>query len=121
MTKFKTNSKEVWLTIDDGPHPEDTPLILDLLDQYQAKATFFVIGTRVERHPDLVACIANRGHRLGNHSHSHRVASFWCLPKQSVCREIDQCTEVLENLTGQRCAWFRAPVGMANWHVHAAI
>jgi peptidoglycan/xylan/chitin deacetylase (PgdA/CDA1 family) len=121
VTRFNTGSKEVWLTIDDGPHPEDTPRILDLLDKYHAKAAFFVIGTHAEEHPELIASIVRRGHRLGNHSYKHRVASFWCLPKQSVSREIDNCSKVLEKLTGQRCEWFRAPVGMANWHVHAAL
>lgn len=59
------------LTFDDGPNPAWTPQVLDLLDRYDAKATFFVVGYLAERHPDLVAEIARRGHTVANHSYSH--------------------------------------------------
>ena len=54
VTSFPTDKKEVWLTIDDGPDPHDTPMILDLLDEYNAKATFFVIGKKAKTHPELI-------------------------------------------------------------------
>ena len=68
----------VWLTLDDGPDPLNTPAILDLLDAYGVKATFFVIGEKAEQHPDLIREIARRGHQIGNHTWSHPQASFWC-------------------------------------------
>ena len=65
------NKKSVLLTFDDGPHPESTPLVLDLLDKFDAKAFFFVVGERVEERPDLARDIISRGHLIGNHTFSH--------------------------------------------------
>ena len=59
------------LTFDDGPHPENTPRILDALDHAAARATFFLQGAEVERHPALAREIVRRGHQVGNHGHSH--------------------------------------------------
>ena len=67
----KTKEKLIYLTFDDGPSPELTPLILDLLDEYGWKATFFCTGEKVQKHPELYAEILNRGHRMGNHTFSH--------------------------------------------------
>lgn len=61
----------VYLTFDDGPHPRITPWVLDLLEQYNAKATFFCIGKNVIEYPEVYADILARGHRVGNHSHNH--------------------------------------------------
>ena len=67
----KGNSPRVYLTFDDGPIPEVTPWVLDLLDKYEAKATFFMVGQNVERHPALLEEIKNRGHAIGNHTLHH--------------------------------------------------
>ncbi len=64
-------SPSLYLTFDDGPTPEITPTVLDLLDQYQAKATFFCLGRNVERFPDIFREIQARGHATGNHTYSH--------------------------------------------------
>lgn len=61
----------IYLTFDDGPHPQITPWVLDQLEQYKAKATFFCIGKNVVEYPDVYADILARGHRVGNHSHNH--------------------------------------------------
>ncbi len=61
----------VYLTFDDGPIPEITPWVLDLLAQYRAKATFFVVGENVEKHPDIYASILEAGHHVGNHTYHH--------------------------------------------------
>ncbi len=111
---------EVWLTIDDGPDPGDTPRLLDLLDAYNARATFFVRGDRARSFPDLIPEIVRRGHGLGNHTDSHPQATFWCLGPGRLRREIGACNEVLRDLTGQSPRWFRAPVGMVNPFVHQA-
>ena len=68
---IETNEKEIYLTFDDGPHPEITPQVLDILDKYNAKATFFCVGDNVRKHPDTYELILNKGHKTGNHSYSH--------------------------------------------------
>ena len=67
----KTKEKIIYLTFDDGPTPELTPLILELLDEYGWKATFFCVGENVEKYPELYQEILNRGHRTGNHTFNH--------------------------------------------------
>jgi len=66
-----TNAKEIYLTFDDGPTPEITPWTLDVLNQYQAKATFFCIGSNAAKHPDIFKRLLKEGHSLGNHTHNH--------------------------------------------------
>lgn len=110
-TRFATDRPEVWLTIDDGPDPDDTPRILDLLDRHGARATFFVIGERAARHPGLVAEIRRRGHDLGHHTHTHPTGTFWCATPSRLAGELDRPLETLAGL-GARPAWFRAPVGI---------
>lgn len=66
-----SNKKVIYLTFDDGPIPEVTPWVLDVLDQYEVKATFFCVGENVWRHPDLYQEILRRGHRTGNHTYNH--------------------------------------------------
>ncbi len=68
---YMTNTKSVFLTFDDGPSPEVTPWVLDQLDKYDAKATFFCIGKNAELYPELVEEIRKRGHSIGNHTYSH--------------------------------------------------
>ncbi len=66
------NDKVLYLTFDDGPIPETTPLILDLLDKYNAKATFFCLGKNVKENPELFQMILDKGHTVGNHTYSHK-------------------------------------------------
>ena len=111
---------EVWLTIDDGPDPHDTPRLLDLLDAADARATFFVRGDQARTHPELVREILRRGHGLGNHTDTHPQATFWCLGPRRLAREISGCQATLQSLTGAAPRLFRAPVGMVNPFVHPA-
>lgn len=69
--RIPTNRKELYLSFDDGPVPESTPWILDLLGAFQAKASFFCVGQNIERYPGLVRRIHTEGHTLGNHSYNH--------------------------------------------------
>lgn len=69
--KVPTEGKNIYLTFDDGPVPEVTPEVLDLLDEYDAKATFFCVGENVEKHPEVFAEIIRRGHSVGNHTFHH--------------------------------------------------
>jgi len=122
ITRFRTTHREVWLTIDDGPDPQDTPEILSLLSQYQVRATFFLIGKRAARHPELVREILRRGHTLGNHTFTHPEASFWMAHPSRLHQEIDHCAEVLSTITPQaQVSGFRAPVGMVNLFLHPAL
>ena len=68
---FPRLSRDIYLTFDDGPTPGITPWVLEQLEQFNAKATFFCIGKKVEKHPDLFQKVINHGHSIGNHSYSH--------------------------------------------------
>ncbi|HSI08075.1 MAG: polysaccharide deacetylase family protein [Rariglobus sp.] len=113
-TRFETSEKEVWLTIDDGPDPDDTPRILDLLDQHRARATFFLIGERIALHPALIAAIRARGHEIGHHTQTHPCASFWCASRARVRRELDKALTVLTAGGQPAPTRFRSPVGFKN-------
>jgi len=69
--RFNTDKKVVYLTFDDGPIPELTPWVLDLLDKYDIKATFFCVGDNVQKHPEIFQIVQDRGHRIGNHTFHH--------------------------------------------------
>jgi len=116
----RTPGPDVWLTIDDGPSPE-TLAVLDLLDQYDAKASFFMVGKRAQAHPELVHEVLRRGHDLGNHSHSHPQARFWALGPAQMAREIGQCQQALTAIAGAPPRWYRSVVGMTNPFVAAAL
>lgn len=123
-TRFVTGKREVWLTIDDGPEPATTGPMLDLLDRHGARATFFVIGEKAAAHPALLAEIRARGHTLGNHTHTHPLASFWCAGPGRTAREIERCAAVLRSTapTGEApTAWFRAPAGVKTFFLRRVL
>jgi peptidoglycan/xylan/chitin deacetylase (PgdA/CDA1 family) len=101
------------LTLDDGPDPEVTPRVLDLLDAHRAKATFFCIAQRAQAQPALLRDIVARGHDVQNHSHAHR-HDFSLSGPGSLRREIERAQDVLAGLSGQRPHCFRAPAGLRN-------
>ena len=105
---------EVALTFDDGPDPEVTPQVLDLLDAHGAQASFFCIGRRVEQYPELTREIVQRGHLVENHTfhHSH---SFAFRLYGGLKREILRAQDAIEGTTGRRPSYFRAPAGMRNF------
>lgn len=108
-------AKHVWLTIDDGPDPGDTPRLLDLLNQHGARATFFFIGAKAAQHPELVREVVKRGHTLGNHTMTHPQFWFWAYVNGAARREIRECQRVLTEITGGTAPqWFRAPAGLKN-------
>jgi peptidoglycan-N-acetylglucosamine deacetylase len=117
VTRFATDRREVWLTIDDGPDEADTPRILDLLDRHRARATFFVIGERAARHPGLVREIIRRGHGVGHHTHTHPLYTFWYAVPSRVRRELDDGLAALRK-AGAQPSWFRSPVGIKNFFLH---
>lgn len=105
ITRFETDRRELWLTIDDGL-TDDTPQLLEMLDAHGVRATLFVKGT-----PAADEVLA-RGHTIANHSATHPSGTFWCIGPRALAREIDG---------GVRSHWFRAPVGMKNPFVHPAL
>lgn len=112
---------EIALTFDDGPDPDVTPRVLDLLDQAEMRATFFCIGRKVEAHPGVAAEIARRGHRVENHTQNHPHL-FACYPAPALRREIEDAQKAIEHATGRRPRLFRAPAGLRNplldWVLH---
>lgn len=104
---------EVALTIDDGPDPLVTPMVLDLLDQHAARATFFCIGSQAAQHPDLCREIVRRGHAIENHSQQHR-HNFSLLGTRKLQLELQAAQDTLSGLCGTPPRFFRAPAGLRN-------
>jgi peptidoglycan/xylan/chitin deacetylase (PgdA/CDA1 family) len=101
--------KRVALTFDDGPNKKQTPLILALLAKYDAKCTFFVLGERAQRYPELLNDILAGGHSIGNHTYSHLDPSEE--NAESLLREIAETNAIIAQSTGFTPALFRPPYG----------
>lgn len=97
------------LTFDDGPNPTVTPGLLDLLERCGARATFFVMGSRVRAFPELTREIAARGHVLGNHTETHPNLTF--LSAKQLHEELGRCHEAVQATAGYRLRWMRPPFG----------
>jgi peptidoglycan/xylan/chitin deacetylase (PgdA/CDA1 family) len=108
-----TSRNEIALTFDDGPDPDVTPKVLDILDSHQAKASFFVIGDKAAAHPELVREIVRRGHSIENHSrkHSHVFGFFaWT----ALRTDIGAAQEIIAGITERPPTFFRSPMGIRN-------
>lgn len=115
IKRLPQGANNALLTIDDGPHPEHTPAILDLLDRHRLKAVFFLIGDRAAAHPHLVREILARGHEIGNHTQTHPATTFWILRPKRLWREIATCQETLTRLCPEQPPrFFRPPAGHHN-------
>jgi len=100
------------LTFDDGPDPEYTPKLLDLLKSRGAKGTFFVVGENAEKYPEIVARIHEEGHILGIHNYVHH--TNWFMRPGTVKRQIRQTSDVIERITGTKPMYYRPPWGIVN-------
>ena len=118
ITGFETNIDEVWLTIDDGPHPDTTPNVLALLERHNARATFFLVGEQIARYPDLAQAIKEAGHTVGNHTQRHQKFHFWRLGPNQLMREIDDFADTAARSGLPVSNLFRAPAGMKNPFLH---
>ncbi len=107
-----SEGKKCAITFDCAWGDQDIPAILDVLEKYQAKGTFFIVGLWAEKFPDTVKLIADRGHTVANHGYSH--AHMAQIPESKIEEEILRCTEVLKNLTGSEITLFRPPYGEYN-------
>ena len=103
----------LYLTFDDSPSPH-TPELLDILARHNTKATFFLIGKQIERYPDYAEAIAEHGHRLGNHSYSHRRNLHATFFRDEVCRT-EQLLASLRIQSTARSSLFRFPYGRFNF------
>ena len=109
------NPRQVALTFDDGPNDPHTLHVLDLLEKFRAKATFFLIGKYVRQRPDIVRLIHSAGHTLGNHTFNHPNLIF--ASPAGVRRELEDCRKALEDAVGEHQLWFRPPFGGRLPHV----
>lgn len=100
---IKTREKELFLSFDDGPEPEVTPEILEVLQSYKAKATFFCIGNNVEKHPEIYQRILDEGHSVGNHTYNHEKG--WDTTLMTYLRSVAHCSQLVKSNL------FRPPYG----------
>lgn len=109
----KSEKKEIAITFDDGPEPEITNQVLDILNKNGAKATFFLIGEKIEKNQETVKRIVDEGHIVGLHTYSHRF-NFPISGYKSVKEELTRCIEAIEKVTNKRANLFRPPFGVTN-------
>ena len=95
MPPGKEHPGKVYLTFDDGPIPEVTPWVLDVLDEYNVKATFFMVGQNIERHPDLLKEVLKRGHVAANHT-LHHIRGFGISPEEYLA-DVEKCERYLNS------------------------
>ncbi len=107
--KLPVKSKSIYLTFDDGPTPEITAWTLDILKQFDAKATFFCIGKNVEEHPEIFNNIITDGHAIGNHTYNH--LKGWKTKKDDYVNNILKTQKVLFNQKSKSVGLFRPPYG----------
>ncbi|MFB3923196.1 MAG: polysaccharide deacetylase family protein [Terriglobia bacterium] len=112
LVRGPVDRPHVALTFDDGPAMPFTEQILDVLRERRVRATFFVCGRNVERHPEIARRICAEGHALGNHTYTHPFPYF--LPRRRMAEEIDRTQVAIERVTGKRPNIFRPPYG-ARW------
>ncbi len=104
--------RAVALTFDDGPDPVFTPRILDTLACEGARATFFVVGKRAQRHPEILRAIADASHEIGNHTYGH--PHLWLLSPARTRVEMTRCADIVTAVTGRPPRYFRPPWGKFN-------
>ncbi len=105
--RMDTKERAVYLTFDDGPIPEATPFVLDVLERYRAKATFFMVGDNARKYPELFEDVKARGHRIGNHTYNHIGGLLRGV--DSYVRNVHKANEILQT------DLFRPPHGWMKW------
>jgi peptidoglycan/xylan/chitin deacetylase (PgdA/CDA1 family) len=109
FTRVLVSGNYIAITFDDGPHPQNTPRLLDILRARNVKATFYVIGRSVDLHPQIVRRTVAEGHEIGNHTHTHRLLSQ--LSDSEVCNELSRCRDSVARAAGVRIRTMRPPYG----------
>lgn len=114
-TSHANDKQKIAITFDDGPHPRYTPIILDILAQYDAHATFFLIGENAEKYPELLDRILREGHEIGNHTYLH--ANLQKTSSEKIKEQILYAERAILELTDQRTKLLRPPGGLYDQHV----
>ena len=116
LWSVNTNSKELFLTFDDGPIPEATPWVLDELDRYNAKATFFMVGDNIRKHPGIFEDVIKRNHTVGNHTFNH--LKGWKSEDGEFYHNVNKTEEILNSSSSNL---FRPPHGRLKWSQYRAL
>jgi peptidoglycan/xylan/chitin deacetylase (PgdA/CDA1 family) len=112
-------ARNVYITFDDGPHPENTPALLDALGHAHTKATFFVLTECARQYPSLVREIIDRGHSLGSHGYSHR--HLFLRRRSTLQREVVEAVEDLEEVAHRTISLFRPPYGVRDARLYSVL
>lgn len=109
----KTDRKVVYLTFDDGPHPPETERVLDVLREHGARATFFLIGSKVSGNEAVLRRMLEEGHALGLHTYSH-AGTFSLLSFDKMLADVNEGKRAVESVAGKKISLFRPPFGVTN-------
>jgi peptidoglycan/xylan/chitin deacetylase (PgdA/CDA1 family) len=109
FSRVPVSGNYIAITFDDGPHPQNTPRLLDILAARNVKATFYVIGRSVDLHPGILRRTVAEGHEIGNHSHTHRLLSK--LGESELRQEMQRCQDAVGRAAGVRMRTMRPPYG----------
>ncbi len=119
-SNYNVTQNEIAITFDDGPHPEFTPKVLDLLKENNVKGTFFCIGKHIESHPELFKRIISEGHTVGNHTFNHE-NNFGFIKTKHVITELEATNEIIKKVSGLKINLFRPPFGVTNPRIKRGI
>jgi len=117
---YSDNKSKIHFTFDDGPSPDTTLQILDILKAHNIKATFFCIGKKIEEHPEIIRKISEEGHFIGNHSYSHS-NYFPIFRTKKVIEELHKTNNLIHKITGNQVTLFRPPFGVTNPNIAKAV
>ena len=121
VCKIKDSPKNtIFLSFDDGPNPNITPKVLELLDKYGQKSSFFLIAEKAKKRPEIVKKIIENGHTLGSHDLYHRWTSNFRKTKQMTA-QIGESVRILEEISQTKIKFYRPPVGLSNPHMFFAL
>lgn len=120
LCRGNPNTRTIALTFDDGPDPETTGIVLDILASHTIRATFFCVGERVERYPEMAQRIVQEGHVIGNHTMHHRWSTNFLFGKKLEW-ELRSAQQIIEHTTGMIPRYFRPPMGLTNPHYRSVL
>lgn len=116
---IKEEKKKIAITFDDGPNPEWTPKLLEGLKKRGVKASFFVIGEKAEKYPEIIKKMYEEGHLIGNHTYSH--VQLTALSDEKACEEVKKTCQILYEITGEYTQYVRPPFGSWNENLECDI